>query len=194
MAVVTTEILNVYINFEYDDETGNYYCRTRFYSPTSGRFLSEDPIRFAGLDANLYRYVGNNPINFIDPYGLAPGDIFPTINEAGVDAINYINSRSIREGREYGGYIYGNELTGYTYHEPIAGDEGSVTLPPPPFNVVADFHTHGSALPGQSFENFSAADIKSNNLLNIPGFLGTPRNNFFRYDPYQGASTPRLCQ
>ena len=37
----------------------NYY-----YNPDTGRFLSEDPIRFNGGDANLYRYVGNNSINF----------------------------------------------------------------------------------------------------------------------------------
>ena len=39
------------------------------YNPETGRFLSEDPIGFGGLDANLYRYVGNNPVNFVDPNG-----------------------------------------------------------------------------------------------------------------------------
>ena len=68
--MVATEILNVYINFEYNEETGNYYGRARLYTPASGRFLSEDPIGFAGLDANLYRYVNNNPVNFVDPDGL----------------------------------------------------------------------------------------------------------------------------
>ena len=178
----------------FDDLSVEDLYRQRYYSPKTGTFISPDPLGLASGDPNPYRYVGNNPINLTDPFGLAPGDIFPTINEAGIDAINYINSRSIRKGREYGGYIYGNRPTGYTYYQPIAGGADSVTLPPPPFNAVADFHTHGSALPGQSFENFSAVDIQSNNLLNIPGFLGTPRNNFFRYNPYQGISTPGLCQ
>ena len=40
------------------------------YDPSVGRFLSEDPIGFAGGDANLYRYVGNSPTNFTDPSGL----------------------------------------------------------------------------------------------------------------------------
>ena len=35
-----------------------------------GRFISQDPIGFAGEDANLYRYVGNNPVNATDPSGL----------------------------------------------------------------------------------------------------------------------------
>ena len=40
------------------------------YSPSLGRFLEEDPSGFAGGSANLYQYVGNNPVNFRDPMGL----------------------------------------------------------------------------------------------------------------------------
>jgi len=36
-----------------------------------GRFLSPDPIGFAGFDANLYRYIKNSPTNGADPLGLA---------------------------------------------------------------------------------------------------------------------------
>jgi uncharacterized protein RhaS with RHS repeats len=35
------------------------------------RYLSQDPIGFAGGDANLYRYVWNNPLRYRDPSGLA---------------------------------------------------------------------------------------------------------------------------
>lgn len=34
------------------------------------RFLSPDPIGFAGGDVNLYRYVKNNPLRYVDPFGL----------------------------------------------------------------------------------------------------------------------------
>ena len=54
---------------EYDPETGMYFYRARYYDPDSGRFISEDPIGFAGLDENLYRYALNNSINLIDPLG-----------------------------------------------------------------------------------------------------------------------------
>ena len=45
------------------------FC-SRPYNPESGRFLSEDPIAFSGLDSNFYRYVLNNPLNYIDPKGM----------------------------------------------------------------------------------------------------------------------------
>jgi len=44
--------------------------RAWYYSPNTGRFISEDPIRFGGQDTNLYRYVGNDPLRFTDSYGL----------------------------------------------------------------------------------------------------------------------------
>jgi hypothetical protein len=47
-----------------------YYYKARFYNPRLGRFLQTDP---AGTkdDLNLYAYVGNNPVNRVDPTGLA---------------------------------------------------------------------------------------------------------------------------
>ena len=56
---------------KYDEETGLYFYRARYYDPKLGRFLNVDPIGFDGGDTNLYAYVGNNPINYSDPEGLA---------------------------------------------------------------------------------------------------------------------------
>ena len=58
----------------YDVETGLVRFGTRDYDPETGRWLSKDPILFGGGDTNLYGYVMNDPINFIDPSGLARGD------------------------------------------------------------------------------------------------------------------------
>ncbi|MBY0578586.1 MAG: hypothetical protein K2P57_06025 [Burkholderiales bacterium] len=52
------------------DSTGLYYYRARYYDPTIGRFLSEDPLGFAA-GINFYAYVNNNPINANDPSGQA---------------------------------------------------------------------------------------------------------------------------
>ncbi len=48
---------------------GLYYMRARYCDAETGRFISEDPIGFAGGDVNLYAYVQNNPVMFIDPSG-----------------------------------------------------------------------------------------------------------------------------
>lgn len=53
---------------EFDTETNLYYYRARYYDPTSGRFVSEDPIRFRG-GANFYAYVHNRPTILWDPSG-----------------------------------------------------------------------------------------------------------------------------
>ena len=51
-----------------DDGTGLYYYRARYYDPSTGRFISEDPKGF-GAGINFYAYTSNNPINGNDPSG-----------------------------------------------------------------------------------------------------------------------------
>ena len=58
-----------YTGREWHAALDQYYYRARYYDPGVGRFLGEDPLRFRAGDSNLYRYVGNNPINRIDPSG-----------------------------------------------------------------------------------------------------------------------------
>nr|WP_319527521.1 RHS repeat-associated core domain-containing protein [Pseudomonas laurentiana] len=53
----------------YDHETGLHYNRYRYYDPLVGRFISKDPIGYAG-GLNLYVYAPN-PVFWIDPFGLA---------------------------------------------------------------------------------------------------------------------------
>ena len=43
--------------------------RARHYDPSTGGWLSKDPILFGGKQSNLYVYVNNDPVNFIDPSG-----------------------------------------------------------------------------------------------------------------------------
>jgi RHS repeat-associated protein len=53
-----------------DEETGLLFDFRRYYDPKDGRFISQDPKGFGAGDQNLYRYVGNNPLNAVDPTGL----------------------------------------------------------------------------------------------------------------------------
>lgn len=52
-----------------DDATGLYYYRNRYYEPTSGRFISRDPLGYVS-GPTLYAYTANNPIAANDPMGL----------------------------------------------------------------------------------------------------------------------------
>jgi len=54
----------------YDNETGLHYNWHRYYDPQTGRYLRPDPIGLLG-GINLFKYSLNNPINSIDPLGLA---------------------------------------------------------------------------------------------------------------------------
>jgi len=54
----------------YDLHTGLVRFGARDYDPETGRWTSKDPIRFDGGDANLYGYVANDPVNWVDPEGL----------------------------------------------------------------------------------------------------------------------------
>jgi len=51
---------------------GTIYYRARYYDPSIGRFISEDPIGFDGSGTNFYAYVRSNPISLTDPLGLCP--------------------------------------------------------------------------------------------------------------------------
>jgi hypothetical protein len=54
--------------------SGTSYYRARYYDPSTGRFISEDPIRFGG-GGDFYRYVYNSPVGLSDPMGLSAADV-----------------------------------------------------------------------------------------------------------------------
>jgi RHS repeat-associated protein len=56
-----------------NDGVGLYFYRARYYNPTLQRFISEDPIEFAG-GVDLYQYAASSPTVYKDPFGYLPGD------------------------------------------------------------------------------------------------------------------------
>jgi RHS repeat-associated protein len=66
-SVITPGLEPNYTGYEYDQTLEIYYAKARFYDPVTTRMLSEEPI---GLGINHYAYCDNNPVSFIDPFGL----------------------------------------------------------------------------------------------------------------------------
>ncbi len=59
----------------YDTDTGLVRFGARDYDPSVGRWTAKDPILFEGGQVNLYVYVGNDPVNGIDPSGMVDWDL-----------------------------------------------------------------------------------------------------------------------
>jgi RHS repeat-associated protein len=86
------DILFAFTGRDRDEETGLQYHRARYYDPTPGRWLSEDPIGFEAGDTHLDRYIENNPLNYVDPSGLE-----------GVGTIHHVYPLYRRGGTKGGG-------------------------------------------------------------------------------------------
>jgi len=71
----------------HDRDTGLVRFGARDYDPVIGRWTAKDPIDFAGGDVNLYGYVQNDPVNWIDPNGLIPTVIGGAIGGAAAGAV-----------------------------------------------------------------------------------------------------------
>lgn len=183
---------------EYTDlETNLIYLRNRYYDPSVGRFISEDPIR-DGL--NWYVYCGNNPLRYVDPSGLKPEDLFATPDEVARDFGLYINEISINDnsenfngekGREYASSIYiviEDDIEYYTYNEPNRGNPASVSIPAQPDGAerVATMHSHGGYDSRYKNDNFSGSDKQNADNRDGVGkvsYVVTPLGTLRKYDP-----------
>lgn len=76
-----------YCGEQYDNETDSIYLRARYYSPSLGRFTTEDPAKDGD---NWYSYCAGNPVSFWDPSGYAAYggiSVIQNLAEAVYDAI-----------------------------------------------------------------------------------------------------------
>lgn len=154
------------------------------YDSEQGRWLSRDPIGEDG-GLNLYGYVENDPANWIDPLGLAPGDPYPTRDAAAKAAMQDICEQSKKKNREYDGELTTRPDGKHTYSEPRKGDEshGSPIRTKTP-GYDGYYHSHGADSYGKyDDEHFSPADKKIADNTCKPAYVVTPKNKMLRYDP-----------
>ncbi|ECA7920662.1 DUF4329 domain-containing protein [Salmonella enterica subsp. enterica serovar Chichester] len=191
---------------QYDEESGLYYNRHRYYNPGQGRYITQDPIGLKG-GWNLYNYP-LNPVSEIDPLGLSMWDDaksgsctdgfcnalsfiigpskFDSEEDAALDALKNINNQSICSGTEYGGLICKDVKNKYFATTPISGTNDGLTLSalacPQNTTNSADYHTHGMEEAGYENNKFSPLDISDNYKNYRNGYLGTPDGTFGKVD------------
>ena len=141
-----------------NDGTGLYYYRARYYNPTYGRFIGEDPMGFSGSGPNLYSYVLESPINMFDALGLSslvfnPGDgTLTVLNGSGQYRATFPASNNA-DSRSNGAWPLGT----FSY---------------------ADHTTHASDAPNSKFGSYG------NFVFNVPGrpYMGVHSGRASHFD------------
>ena len=99
----------------FDRDTGLVRFGRRDYDPDTGRWTAKDPIGFAGGDTDLYGYVLNDPVNFVDPEGL---------DSLWVNSTSGMVTHRNDAGQSQGSYPYTSGREGVT--DPSVIDQGPI--------------------------------------------------------------------
>jgi hypothetical protein len=170
---------------------------------------------------NLYAYVGGDPVNYIDPWGLKPGDKFATADAAAIDAVQYVFSKFVKpDGQvliEYGGWIYlENGQYSYTLVPGLPTQVPVKTLLNDKKNlldnkkclIVASWHTHPRryvldilhAPGGEKFSGSAEEGEKYEGDLawawgtKLPFYLGTPTERVWVATFPYGTRKPKITE
>ncbi|GKX50336.1 RHS repeat domain-containing protein [Budvicia aquatica] len=93
-----------------DEESGLFYNLNRYYDPSLGRYLSQDPVKLAG-GLNQYIYVDGNSVGWVDPLGLKGIPTISTPNQnyraiaAGVEDLSVPQAEILAQLPEFGSTV-----------------------------------------------------------------------------------------
>jgi RHS repeat-associated protein len=156
----------------------------RFYIAHLGRWLTRDPLGEGG-GVNLYRAMKNNLLNYIDLFGLNPGDPFDSEDDAARDAGSYMYHISQGVNVELTTWIYTTDNGKFTYAMPDAGEPRpleevltSQHQQERPAGWASDCHTHGLPYEGKN-EPSIPDDINAAKSIHTPSWVATPDGGYW---------------
>ena len=172
-------------------ESGLHYNYFRTFDPQMGRYIESDPI---GLSAgvNTYAYANDSPLYWSDRLGLKPGDKFPSVQAAAIDALDWIYQEYLLSPYEYAGTVYQDQNGNYVATDPatlLLVDQSQPSLPTGGrAAVLALFHSHGACSRGA--DRFSSptkgerrSDKTQADWFGVPSYLETPGGKVLLYHP-----------
>lgn len=183
---------------------GASYYRAGYYDPTSGRFISEDPMQLSAAGVNFYAYVTDSPLNFSDPSGMCPehqcagsGSAPPPefyaqlgqdrgnwfVNYNFWSALGFHSGGFLDAQVQYGGspayanYVYGVYMAsaGYSLPEALAIANGFATMPTVNSKFPFFHNRYSSKHPPDYFDPKYRHDPRSN-VANITAGFNDERN------------------
>jgi len=111
---------------EHHANSGLYYYGFRFYDPNLQRWLNHDPLGEAG-GINLYQFVYNSPLNYVDPDGLTGWALYPPQGWSDPSIPAMIQSPEYQQGFQEGaGQAALMGLAIASLFTPIPGDEAGI--------------------------------------------------------------------
>jgi RHS repeat-associated protein len=161
---------------EYQDiESGLYYLRARNYDPTTGQFLTRDPM--VASSRNPYAYVNSNPLNARDPSGMCIWigcDVQQALNNNGYCTINQSNCGNSLIDNVPGVAAAGSAV--YQWEAPDPGADYKTTDIGLPFGSLAITRTAGGDLffgAGPSWSLLPVSIGQRNGYIQNPNFQGS---------------------
>lgn len=139
---------------------------------------------------------GGVPVRYNDGFSVAPANApsGPAVDNFARSILNNIQAQSIRERREYCGYIFINDAGQLQATPPIPGTFASCEMPIPMAGqgIIASYHTHGAFGRGYDNEVPSTVDLTSDFDFGIDGYVSTPGGRVWLVD-FQTQSTRQIC-
>jgi RHS repeat-associated protein len=171
-----------YTGKPYDAGTGLYNYGFRDYRPQVARFTTADPVRDG---SNWYAYVNNDPVNYIDLWGLAPRNMTEEEREAykavisSYSAYSSTNTMSVPSGydcADLAAYLYGEGMTAAGYPNAItdlqAGQTNLTQLTIPNIHS-SDFFSNPNNITFYDNTSFNSPDIEVGTIAVWQGSQGT---------------------